>query len=106
MQRICQECGESFTAKKSHAKFCCTKCRKDYNNRRAVRGSQLYDVFMAMRYDREQAKELGIDWKFVCRMGELFNRQDETSLHGKSYRNPHEVVAEIGPSVNGRIGRI
>ena len=78
-QKICKECGAEYTAKKAHSKFCSTKCRKDYNNRRAVRGAQLYDVFMAIRYDREAATKYGLDRTFISRMGEMFNEEDKGS---------------------------
>ena len=106
-QKICKECGAEYTAKKAHSKFCSTKCRKDYNNRRAVRGAQLYDVFMAIRYDREAATKYGLDRTFISRMGEMFNEEDKGSSgpHGKSYRCSREVKEELGCQVNARRGR-
>lgn len=50
--RHCQECGSVYTARKSHARFCSTVCRKLHNNRRATRGAELYDYYMAMRFER------------------------------------------------------
>ena len=103
MQQHCQECGEPFTAKKHHAKFCSTSCRKTWNNRRAMRGAQLYDAVMAMRYDRKKAKVLGIDWTFVCRMAEMWHNQDNRNEPcGKSYKNPHDLKREISAVVNAR----
>ena len=93
--RVCRECGEPFLGRKAHAAFCSTTCRKTWNNRRATRGAQLYDAVMAMRYDREKAKELGIDWTFVCRMAEMWNGEDdrrraiEMTLRHKWYWSPH-----------------
>jgi hypothetical protein len=49
-KKTCDECAEEFTSKKREARFCCTACRKTYNNRRAVRGAELYDLMMACRY--------------------------------------------------------
>ena len=102
--RSCQECGTPFLAKKNHAKFCSTVCRKTWNNRRATRGAQMYDAVMAMRYDRKKAKSLGIDWTFICRMAEMFNAQDQKACgpDGKSYKNPYDLKAEIGAVVSAR----
>jgi hypothetical protein len=102
--RVCRECGEPFLGRKAHAAFCSTTCRKTWNNRRATRGAQLYDAVMAMRYDREKAKELGIDWTFVCRMAEMWNGEDKgnDAPHGKSYKNPCDLKEELGAVVNGR----
>ena len=54
-KKTCDECGVTFIAKKREARFCSSPCRKKYNNRRAVRGAELYDVMMACRYDRDYA---------------------------------------------------
>lgn len=53
----CRECGAGLAGMKRTAVFCSTACRKAWNNRRMVRGAELYDVFMAMRYEREEAKQ-------------------------------------------------
>ena len=102
-KRKCQECGTEFVAKKASAKFCCTKCRKDFNNRRAVRGAMLYDAFMSMRYDRKRAKQQGLDYTFLCRIGEMFNAMDEGR---KTFRDVGEFMDEHRCEVNSRHGRV
>ena len=57
LKKHCHECGAEYETVKHDARFCGTKCRKSYNNRRAVRGAELYDLFMASRYDREWADQ-------------------------------------------------
>ena len=77
---------------------------KDFNNRRAQRGAQLYDAFMAMRYDRKKADELGIDWKLVCRMGEMFRAEDQAAGRSKSWRKSCDFMHENSAKINGRRG--
>ena len=103
MKRTCQECGDKYAATKSSSKFCSTGCRKIFNNRRAQRGALMYDAFMGMRYDRKAAKEAGIDYTFMCRIGEMFNAEDKGR---RTYRPASEVIAEKGAVVNARCGRV
>lgn len=101
----CRECGEAFVALRPHAAFCSNKCRKDWNNRRAVRGSIVYDALMSMRYDREAAKQAGVDWTTLCRIAEMFNTQDQQGSgpqRGKSYRVASELMEEYGCRINSR----
>lgn len=87
----CRECGASLPTTSSSS-FCGKSCRKTYNNRRAMRGAQLYDLFMASRYDRINAQELGV-WTYACRMGEAFRDEDVRDREGRpSWRNPKEVL--------------
>lgn len=53
-QRLCMECGEPVPASISgpQRKFCCDAHRKAFNNRRMTRGAELFDRYMAMRYQR------------------------------------------------------
>lgn len=53
--RECWECGTAFKPVRHTQHFCCSQCRRDFNNRRAERGAELYDLFMTMRFDRERA---------------------------------------------------
>jgi len=103
MKRTCQECGERYVAKKASSRFCSTSCRKTFNNRRALRGALLYDAFMAMRYDRAAAKEVGIDYKFICRIGEMFHGEDQGK---RTYRRPQDVMEEKGCMINARVSRL
>lgn len=40
------------------------------------RGAEMYDLFMAMRYERDEAKELGC-WSRLCAMAMHFKEQDD-----------------------------
>jgi hypothetical protein len=102
-KRRCRECGTKYVAKKSSSKFCSTGCRKTFNNRRAQRGALLYDAFMGLRYDRKAAKAAGVDYTFICRIGEMFNDEDKGR---QTYRPVADVVADYGAAINGRRARI
>lgn len=54
------------------------------------RGAELYDLFMAMRYDREQAKILGL-WKLMCRLGRMWHEEDKAA-HRQSYFPPKTAL--------------
>lgn len=70
----CLECGSDLTGRSTF--FCSRSCKTSHTNRRRARGSEMYDLFMAMRYDRKTAKDLGI-WSKLCRMAEIYNDADK-----------------------------
>ncbi len=88
--RTCSECGETFCTNRPEAEFCSTPCRKAYNNRRAIRGAELYDLIMTMRFDRAHAKDEGL-WSQVCALAGAYNTADKHYRGGrKSYdKNAH-----------------
>ena len=102
--RKCGECGIGYPTKKKPSKFCSTSCRKSWNNRRATRGALLYDAFMGMRYDRAAAAKAGIDYKFLCRVGEMFHNEDHEAGH-TSFRPVSEITQERACQVNARVYR-
>ncbi len=59
--RECLECGTALaeTAQVT-AEFCCSGHRIGWNNRRMVRGAQLYDCWMLIRYERGLARLRGL----------------------------------------------
>jgi hypothetical protein len=86
----CAECGCEFGSNKRHAEFCGTPCRKVYNNRRAVRGAELYDLFMTLRFDRKHATDEQL-WSHICSLGSAYNTADKAFRGGRrSYnKNAH-----------------
>lgn len=91
--KACQECGSDFTPQTLHAEFCSTACRKGFNNRRAVRGAELYDLFMTLRYDRKLAAKLKV-WKLLCRMAMGYRREDQAERAGrKSWGATSRIIA-------------
>lgn len=81
-ERYCMECGEQFVAGNGKAEFCCHGHRYAYNNRRRERGGALYDVFMAMRYERGLSKLYGL-WTLMCRMAEAWRDEDKAERGGR-----------------------
>jgi hypothetical protein len=91
----CAECGVEFARKRITAEYCSTECRKAFNNRRAVRGAALYDLFCAMRRERSEAKELGI-WSEMCRLELRWNEEDAAEREGrKSYVPPKQALDRL-----------
>lgn len=86
-RHCCRECSKPLdTGRKATMEFCSTAHRIAWRNRRASRGADLYDLFMAMRYDREDAKALGL-WALMCRMGSVWNEEDKAA-NRQSYFPP------------------
>jgi hypothetical protein len=56
-----------------------------FHNRRRDRGAELYDLVMAMRFDREHAKDEGL-WSHICALASAYNTADKHKRPGrKSY---------------------
>jgi hypothetical protein len=87
----CLECG------KPHALsglFCGDPCRTRFNNRRKSRGLILYDLFMAVRYERTLASKLGA-WRAMCRLAAQYRVEDQATRAGrKSWRAIPLVLSE------------
>ncbi len=87
--RPCLECGAP------HARaglFCGAPCRASFNNRRQQRGAVLYDLWMALRFDRT-ARGVGDAWRAMCRAASAWRDEDRRRRDGrKSWRPPREVL--------------
>lgn len=89
--RHCLECGAAL--KPAARDFCAAGCRKAFGNRRMLRGAELYDLFMAHRYDRENAKQYRA-LTMMNRMAAEFWREDQRRRQGRpSWRPPAAVLA-------------
>ena len=94
-ERHCAECGAPFARKRITEEFCSTKCRKTFNNRRATRGAQLYDLFCAMRRERDVSKDIGV-WSEMCRLELMWHLEDEKTREGrKSYVPPKKAIGRL-----------
>lgn len=80
--RCCNECGSDYTPRRADEFFCSTACRKTFDNRRMTRGRDLYDLFMALRYERGLAKVSGL-WAIACRMAQEWRQEDEAARAGR-----------------------
>ena len=90
--RTCLECGEPFQSAKGD--FCSTSCRHDFNNRRKRRGAELYDLYMAHRFERTLAKKLRV-FQAINRMASNWRQEDKERREGRrSWRAPRAVLEE------------
>lgn len=90
--RTCCECGSAYEAITADAAFCSTPCRKAWNNRRAVRGAELYDLFMALRFDRTTATTLKV-LTLISRLASIYRAEDRAERAGRlSWRAPAAIL--------------
>lgn len=105
----CLECGAGFE-RAAGREFCSVKCRKDWNNRRMKRGAELYDLYMAHRFDRANAQALGV-FQAVNRMASNFRAEDVERREGRRSWRATRAVLEERPylravTTKSRIGRM
>lgn len=92
--KCCLECGAEFTPGAAHGDLCSTAHRKDWNNRRATRGATVFDLLMALRFERTLAKKLKV-WTLLCRLAFEYRQEDIRLRAGrKSWRPPEKVIEE------------
>lgn len=81
--RPCRECGGPLPAgSRFDALFCSAPCRKAFNNRRAMRGAEMHDLVMEMRFNRDAAKAEGA-WSALCAMASAYRDEDKTQRAGR-----------------------
>ncbi len=100
--RCCRECNTPLgEGCKASAVFCGIPCKAKWNNRRKNRGADLYDLWMTMRYDRDEAKRLEV-WKEMCRLSEGWRAEDvEQGI--KSFERAGVVITRLKDT--GRLAR-
>ena len=87
----CLDCGTPTAAK---GEFCSTACRTAFNNRRRQRGAEFYDLYMAHRFERGLAAQLGL-FQAINRLASMFRQDDKDRRAGrKSWRSPRLVMDE------------
>lgn len=96
MPRIatCRECGCDISHKKQGAVFCGPEHRKAWNNRRMIRGAEVYDLLMANRYEREAATSLGV-WSIATNLLRAYRDSDNTLRDGRKSWNLRETLARL-----------
>lgn len=89
---VCLECGAPYGAREKGGEFCCPAHRMAWNNRRLQRGAELYDLFMALRFERPLAAKLNL-WTIVCRAATFFRTEDFAARDGRrSWGAPERVI--------------
>lgn len=92
----CRECGSALTGTHKRKTFCSTECRRAFNNRRQQRGAQMYDFFMDLRYNRDEAKRDKI-WGVMCRVAETYRDEDIARRGGRESWMDPRVTIEAHP---------
>ncbi|ACL60631.1 hypothetical protein [Methylobacterium nodulans] len=92
-ERTCLECGQPYGAAARHSEFCTPTCRQAFNNRRLQRGAELYDLYMAHRFQRPIAKLLKL-LSCLNRLAHLYREEDRRERAARlSWRAPEVVLA-------------
>ena len=87
--RVCLECGSPHPGA---GDFCADGCRTAFNNRRKARGAELYDLFMAHRFDRTRARQLRV-LQAMNRLASNWRAEDhERRGSRRSWRLPQDVL--------------
>jgi hypothetical protein len=92
--KSCAECGAPFTPGTFHGEFC--------GARWAVRGAELYDLFMTLRYDRETGRALKV-WKILCRMAAGYRAEDLAGRAGRPSWRPARIVLARRPDLQATV---
>lgn len=80
--RPCLECGLAFSPVRHEAEFCADPCRDRFQKRRRERGADLYDAFMASRFERGAAKEAGL-FSLMMSIAAHWREQDRREREGR-----------------------
>ena len=94
MQPHCRECGDTYTRHHPTALFCGPACRKRFNNRRMVRGAELYDLVMAWRFERNKADDADMRG-LIGRVAAGFRAADKARRAGRKSWLYDKGVARI-----------
>lgn len=99
----CLECGEGFSSVSAHAEFCCAEHRKAWNNRRMIRGAELYDLWMIVRYERGLARVKAV-MNLMSSLARAYRDADRTLRGGRrSWRRAQDAIEAI-PMAYGEQG--
>jgi hypothetical protein len=94
MAHVCRECGKPLDGKRKGAVFCGAEHRKTWNNRRMVRGAEMYDLFMANRYEREKANGEKA-WTHLTNLARAYRDADIALRDGRQSWNLREALERL-----------
>jgi hypothetical protein len=96
-----------------HSRFCCAKCRKDFNNQRMRRGAMLYDLVMSGRFDRQDFKETCSDSLIteISKFATMWRQEDYEANRPRTWNNVKDWYHQIRAVVNSvktyiKVGRM
>jgi hypothetical protein len=88
--RCCPECGENFSTARVTKEFCKTPCRMDFHNRRRDRGSEIYDILMTCRFDRDFAAKEGLVLSTILsNLAGHYRNADKSKRDGRKSWDPY-----------------
>ncbi len=92
----CRECGTELTPeqRKKGACFCQPAHRKAWNNRRMIRGAELYDLWMERRYARD-SKAAQEALTTMSNLGRAYHDADVALRDGRKSWNAQETLARL-----------
>lgn len=86
----CQWCGEAATVNSHKAKFCSETCNTAFNKNRTKRGTALYDLLMAGRFNRESSKGY---LTYLSQLAREYRDEDKALRDGrKSWVTPEQFL--------------
>lgn len=91
MCKVCLECGAEIQSQR--ATFCSVACRKEFNNRRAQRGAELYDLWMANNYERGLRSE-GL-LSVMSNLARAYRASDQKRRAGRRSWNAKETLDRL-----------
>ena len=96
MTRIacCRECGIALEGKRKGAVFCTAEHRKAWNNRRMIRGAELYDLFMEKRYNRDTT-EAQAAFTVMSNLARAYRDADKILRDGRQSWNARETIERL-----------
>lgn len=103
-KNCCRECGLELgpLGLRKGAVFCKPEHRKAWNNRRMIRGAELYDIVMAIRYDREFASTHSL-MTLLSNQARAYRDADNAFRDSRDSWNIKETMARI-PLAYGKEG--
>lgn len=99
----CLECGCETISTRKPKLFCCPAHQVAHTNRRRERGAVIYDLFMAMRYERKLSAKLKV-WGTMCQQAAEWRREDFAGRDGRpSWGNWREWLEKNGARLGAKL---
>lgn len=90
----CLDCGNDMPSSHAAFEFCGPRCRDRWNNRRRLRGAELYDLYMAHRFERRLSAVLGL-FQAINRLAAIWREEDRMRRDGRrSWRKAEDVLGD------------